>query len=131
MAQVVPLRGTSAPGCHALISTGSVALSSGRVVHLVRSVFGMMLEMSRFVHSLHISWYTIPILYNSYAEEIPPLFQPPMLHFQVVGISCASCCSRSVLRFLKLGGVVKPAFPVEDFMDHGHVRLVPPLAQCL
>jgi hypothetical protein len=95
------------------------------------SVFVVMLEMSRFVHSLHISWYTISILYNSDAEEIPPLFQPPMLHFQVVEISCTSCCSRSVLCFLKPGSVVKPAAAVEDLMDHGHVRLVPPLTQCL
>ncbi len=51
--------------------------------------------------------------------------------FQVVGISCASCCSRSVLRFLKPCSVVKPASPMEDFMGHGHVRLVPPLTQCL
>jgi hypothetical protein len=41
-----------------------------------------------------------------------------MLHFQVEGIRCTSCCSRSVPRLP--GSVVKPVSPVEDLMDHGH-----------
>jgi len=94
-------------------------------------VFCRLLDRSHFVHSLHFSWslvpYTVPILYNLDTEEIPPLVQPAMPHFQVLAICCASCCSRSVLRSLKPGRVVKSATPVEDLMDH--VRLVPPLTQ--
>ncbi len=85
------------------------ALSSSRVVHLVRSQCSVCCSKClAFVHSFHIRWYTNPVLYNSDAVEIPPLVQPPMLHFQVGGVSCASCCSRTVIRFPEPGGVVKP-----------------------
>jgi hypothetical protein len=79
-------------------------LSSGRVVHLVRSQGSVGCSKGlTFVHSLHFSWYTVPVLYNSDTEEFSPLVQPAMPHFQVVGICCATCCSRSVLRSLKPG----------------------------
>ncbi len=71
MVQVGPLWGTSAPGCHTLGSSGPLALSCGRVVHLGRSqgsVSGS--EALTFVQSLHFCRYTVPVLYISYAEEI-------------------------------------------------------------
>jgi hypothetical protein len=66
MAQVGPLRGTSALGCHALISTGSVRSTSGRVVHLVRKCKSesRLLPTSKinFRNFLHLDFHTKRIL---------------------------------------------------------------------
>ena len=90
------------------------ALSSRRVVHLVRSHFPIgCFEVLTFVHSLRISRYPIPVLNHSDTEEISPQVQPAMLHFDVVGVSCVSRSSRSVLSFLKPGGVIQSALLVQ------------------
>jgi hypothetical protein len=42
------------------------------------------------------------IRFQSSITRIPPLVQAPMLHFKVVGVSCAPCRSRTVLRSLEI-----------------------------
>ncbi len=105
----------------------SSALSSCRVVHLVRSHFSIgCFEALTFVHSLRFSRYPVPVLYHSDTEEISPQVQPPMLHFDVIGVGCVPRSSWSVLSFLKPGGVIQPAFFTQYLVCHDHVRLVPP-----
>ncbi len=86
MVEVGTLWGTSVPGCHALVSYGTLALSCGRVVHLGRSqgsVSGS--EALTFVQSLHFCRYTVPFLYNSDAEEVSSLHGP------ICHVSLSSC----------------------------------------
>jgi hypothetical protein len=72
--QVGPLWGTSAPGCHALVSSGPLALSCGRLVHLGHSQGSISdSEALTFVQSLHFCRYAVPVFYNSDAEEISSL----------------------------------------------------------
>ncbi len=89
-----------------------LALSSGRVVHLGRSlgsIYGF--EALAVVHSFHLCWYIVPVLDYSYAEEVSPRIQPAMFHSQVVRIRRVPCRSQSVLCFL---GDIQHVFVIFD-----------------
>ncbi len=68
------------------------ALSSGRVVHLGRSLSSIYGFGALAVdHSFHFCQYVVPVLDHTYAEEVSPRIQPAMLHSQVVRIRRAPC----------------------------------------
>ncbi len=99
------------------------------MVHLGRSQFsvgGLEFLAFAFYCTLHFRRYPVPVFYYSDAEEVSPQIQPVMLHFEVVGFSCVSRSSRSILSFLELGSVVQPSSLVEYLVDHDHACLVSP-----